>query len=315
MTVPKTEKIWFNGKLIDWEDARIHVLSHVIHYASSVFEGIRCYNTPRGPAVFRLRDHMKRLINSARIYRMEVGFDQATLENAALETLRVNGLDEGYIRPVVLRGFGSMGVDPTPCPVDCYIAVWPWGAYLGQEALERGVDVMVSSWNRIAPNTLPALAKAAANYMNAQLIKQEALANGFVEGIALDAQGYVSEGSGENVFLVDGGVLYTPPLGASVLPGITRDTVIRLAADEGIEVVEKLIPREALYIADEIFFTGTAAEITPIRSVDRVSVGSGGRGEITHRLQERFFGLMRGTTEDRHGWLTSLNKVHRQAAS
>jgi len=314
MAMPKTEKIWCDGKFVDWDAARIHVLSHVVHYGSAVFEGIRCYGTPGGGAVFRLQEHMQRLLDSARIYRMEMKHHREALEDAALETLRVNGLEEGYIRPVVLRGYGSLGVDPRPCPVECYIAVWPWGTYLGKEALENGVDVQVSSWNRIAPNTLPALAKAAANYMNAQLIKHEALSNGFVEGIALDTQGYVSEGSGENIFLVDRGVLYTPPLGASVLPGITRDTVIQLAQDSGIEVVEKLIPREALYITDELFFTGTAAEITPIRSVDRVPVGKGGRGEITRTLQELFFGLLRGETEDRHNWLTPLGAAEKQAA-
>ncbi len=314
MAIQKTDKIWHNGRFVDWDDARIHVLSHVVHYASSVFEGIRCYATEQGPAVFRLQDHMQRLVDSAKIYRMEIPFSRTALEEAALETVRANGLEESYIRPVVLRGYGSLGVDPTPCPVDCYIAVWPWGAYLGSEALEEGVDVMVSSWSRIAPNTLPALAKAAANYMNAQLIKMEALVNGYAEGIALDAQGYVSEGSGENLFLARGGTLYTPPLGASVLPGITRDTVVRLAREAGIKVVEKLIPRESLYIADEVFFTGTAAEITPIRSVDRVQVGKGRRGPLTEQLQRTFFDLVKGRSEDRHGWLTPVAAAERQAA-
>lgn len=314
MAIQKTEKIWRNGRFVDWDDAQIHVLSHVVHYASSVFEGIRCYATQDGPAIFRLTDHMRRLVHSAKIYRMELPYTREELEAAAVETVRVNGLEESYIRPLALRGYGSLGVDPTPCPVDCYIAVWPWGAYLGREALEEGVDVMVSSWSRIAPNTLPALAKAAANYMNAQLIKMEALTNGYAEGIALDAQGYVSEGSGENLFLVSQGVLYTPPLGASVLPGITRDTVIRLAREGGLKVVEKIIPRESLYIADEVFFTGTAAEITPVRSVDRITVGRGRRGDITAQLQETFFDLVKGRVEDSRGWLTPVGATEQQAA-
>jgi branched-chain amino acid aminotransferase len=314
MAIQKTDKIWHNGTFVDWDDARIHVLSHVVHYASSVFEGIRCYATAQGPAVFRLGDHMRRLVNSAKIYRMDLPYSQAALERAALQTLAINGLEESYIRPIALRGYGSLGVDPTPCPVDCYIAVWPWGAYLGAEALEEGVDVMVSSWSRIAPNTLPALAKASANYMNAQLIKMEALTNGYAEGIALDAQGYVSEGSGENLFLVQDGILYTPPLGASVLPGITRDSVIRMARELGMKVVEKIVPRESLYIADEVFFTGTAAEITPVRSVDRVSVGAGCRGKVTERLQRAFFDLVKGRVEDRHGWLTPVGTAEQRAA-
>ena len=314
MGIHKTEKIWFNGEHIPWDDANLHVLSHVVHYGSSVFEGIRCYATPRGGAVFRLQEHMQRLIHSARIYRMETPYSQEAFAGAALETLRVNGLQEGYIRPLILRGYGSMGVNPLPCPVDCYIAVWPWGAYLGAEALESGVDVQVSSWTRISPNTLPALAKSAANYMNAQLIKMEAVSNGFAEGIALDAQGFVSEGSGENIFLVRQGCLLTPSMSSSILPGITRDTVIRLARDAGLTVLEERVPREALYTADELFFTGTAAEITPIRSVDRVTVGAGRRGEVTRTLQETYFRLIRGESEDSHGWLTPLQAVESQAA-
>ncbi|MFQ5766560.1 MAG: branched-chain amino acid transaminase [Acidobacteriota bacterium] len=302
----KTEKIWHNGKLIPWDDARIHILSHVIHYASAVFEGLRCYKTPSGPQVFRLSEHIARLCRSAKIYRMKTSFGEAELVAGVVETLQANRLDECYIRPVIFRGYGSMGVDPTPCPIETYIAVWPWGAYLGSEALEKGVDVMVSSWNRMAPNTLPALAKASANYMNAQLIKLEAVTHGFAEAIALDVQGYVSEGSGENVFLVMDDTLVTPPLCSSVLPGITRDAVIRLAGDAGIEVQERSIPRESLYVADEVFFTGTAAEITPVRSVDRIQVGNGKRGPVTRKLQQLFFGLLQGEIEDRYGWLTPV---------
>ncbi|MFQ5669831.1 MAG: branched-chain amino acid transaminase [Acidobacteriota bacterium] len=310
----KTEKIWHNGTFIPWDDARIHVLSHVVHYASAVFEGIRCYRTRAGSAVFRLHDHLTRLADSAKIYRMQPPCDVDAMVEATLETLRVNRLNESYIRPIILRGYGTLGVDPTPCPVECYIAVWPWGAYLGREALEQGVDVMVSSWDRIAPNTLPAMAKAAANYMNAQLIKMEALANGYLEGIALDTHGYVSEGSGENLFLVRNGILYTPPVGASVLPGVTRDTVIRLGRQAGLQVIETLIPRESLYTADEIFLTGTAAEITPVRSVDRIPVGNGKRGEVSRTLQEQYFALVHGESEAPQGWLTPVGAVEQEAS-
>ena len=314
MAIEKTEKIWHNGKHIPWDEATLHVLSHVVHYGSSVFEGIRCYATPRGGAVFRLQEHMQRLLDSARIYRMEAPYSQEAFAAAALETLRVNDLQEGYIRPLILRGYGSMGVNPLSCPVDCYIAVWPWGAYLGAEALEKGVDVQVSTWTRISPNTLPTLAKAAANYMNAQLIKMEAVGNGFAEGIALDAQGFVSEGSGANIFLVRQGCLLTPSTSSSILPGITRDTVICIAREAGLTVLEERVPREALYTAEEVFFTGTAAEITPVRSVDRVAVGTGQRGDVTRTLQEAYFRLIRGDSEDTHGWLTPLQTVESQAA-
>jgi branched-chain amino acid aminotransferase len=307
-----TEKIWHNGRLIKWEDATIHVLSHVVSYGSSVFEGIRCYSTPGGPAVFRLREHVRRMVDSARIYRMEdVGFTSAQLCEAILEVVRVNRMDSCYIRPIVLRGYGEMGVNPVRNPIDVYVACWDWGTYLGAEALAEGVDVCVSSWTRLAPNTLPALAKAGANYMNSQLIKMEALANGYAEGIALDSNGHVSEGSGENIFVVRDGRIHTPPLGASVLPGITRDSVLTLARAAGIPVVETIIPREMLYIADEVFFSGTAAEITPIRSVDRVTVGQGRRGPVAERLQKDFFGVIDGTAPDVHGWLTP---VHAPAA-
>jgi branched-chain amino acid aminotransferase len=303
-----TEKIWHNGRFIRWDEATIHVLSHVVSYGTSVFEGIRCYATPSGPAVFRLHEHVRRLMDSAKIYRMEnLGYSSAELAAAMLELVRANHMDSCYIRPIVLRGYGEMGVNPLKNPIDVYIACWSWGKYLGDEALAEGVDVCVSSWTRIAPNTLPALAKAGANYMNSQLVKMEALANGYSEGIALDANGYVSEGSGENIFVVRDGRIHTPPLGASVLPGITRDTVLTLAHEMGIPLVETIIPREMLYIADEVFFSGTAAEITPIRSIDRIPVGKGRRGPIAEKLQKEFFAVINGTKPDRHGWLSPVH--------
>src|SRR5579864_4905629 len=302
-----TEKIWHNGRFIRWDEATIHVLSHVVSYGSSVFEGIRCYTTPSGPAVFRLREHVRRLVDSAKIYRMEnLGYSAADLAEAMLELVRVNKMDSCYIRPIVLRGYGEMGVNPLKNPIDVYIACWSWGKYLGEEALAEGVDVCVSSWTRIAPNTLPALAKAGANYMNSQLIKMEALANGYSEGIALDSNGYVSEGSGENIFVVRDGRIHTPPLGASVLPGITRSSIMTLCEDLGIRVSEQMIPREMLYIADEVFFTGTAAEVTPLRSIDRITIGAGRRGPVTKRLQEEFFAILSGAKPDRHNWLTPV---------
>ena len=303
-----TEKIWHNGRFVRWDEATIHVLSHVVSYGSSVFEGIRCYATPSGPAVFRLKEHVRRLVDSAKIYRMEnIGFSSAQLADAMVELVRVNKMDSCYIRPIVLRGYGEMGVNPLKNPIDVYVACWSWGKYLGEEALAEGVDVCISSWSRIAPNTLPALAKAGANYMNSQLIKMEALANGYSEGIALDSNGYVSEGSGENIFVVRDGRIHTPPLGASVLPGITRDTVLTLAQEMGIPLVETIVPREMLYIADEVFFSGTAAEITPIRSIDRIPVGKGRRGPIAERLQKEFFSVINGTKADQHGWLTPVH--------
>ena len=303
-----TDKIWHNGRFINWEDATIHVLSHVVSYGSSVFEGIRCYATPSGPAIFRLREHVRRMLDSAKIYRMEsLGFTASELAEAMLELVRVNRMDSCYIRPIAIRAYGDMGVNPLNNPIDVYMACWSWGKYLGEEALAEGVDVCVSSWNRMAPNTLPALAKAGANYMNSQLIKMEAIANGYSEGIALDAAGYVSEGSGENIFLVRDGTIHTPPLSASVLPGITRDTVLALARDQDIPLVEITIPREMLYIADEVFFSGTAAEITPIRSIDRISIGKGRRGPVAEKLQKEFFGVINGTRPDRHGWLSPVH--------
>jgi branched-chain amino acid aminotransferase len=307
MSFPKTEKIWHNGKFIEWEDARIHVLSHVVSYGSAVFEGIRCYSTTQGPAIFRNREHMQRLLNSAYIYRMEVPFTVEELCEANLELVRLNKVQSCYLRPIVLRGYGSGGVDPAGNPIEVYLACWEWGKYLGEDGLKNGVDVCVSSWNRPAPNTLPQMAKAAANYMNSQLIRMEATANGYVEGIALDTNGYVSEGSGENIFLVMDGTVVTPPLANSALPGITRHTVVTICRDLGIPVSEAVIPREMLYIANEVFFCGTAAEITPIRSVDRIKIGNGSRGLITKRVQDEFFALTGGTKPDRHGWLSPVS--------
>jgi branched-chain amino acid aminotransferase len=301
-----TEKIWHNGKLIHWDDARIHVLSHVVSYGSSVFEGVRCYETKHGPAIFRLKEHTRRLLDSAKIYRMPIGFSLEQLMDAHVEIVRVNGLRSCYIRPIALRGYGSVGVLPSQNPTEVFIACWEWGKYLGPEALAEGVDVCISSWSRIAPNTLPALAKAGANYMNSQLIRMEADLNGYAEGIALDSNGTISEGSGENIFVIRDGKILTPPLSSSVLPGITRDTVLTLARDLAIPIVESSIPRELLYIADEIFFTGTAAEVTPIRSVDKVQIGSGSRGPVTEKIQKAFFEIVEGITPDRYGWLTPI---------
>jgi branched-chain amino acid aminotransferase len=302
-----TEKIWRNGEFIAWDDAKIHVLSHVVSYGSSVFEGIRCYETPAGPAIFRLHEHVRRLVDSAKIYRMDTfTFTQEELAAAMIELVAVNKLSSCYIRPIALRGYGNMGVNGMKNPVDVYLACWEWGKYLGEEAMAGGVDVCISSWTRIAPNTLPALSKAGANYMNSQLINMEAVENGYSEGIALDKSGYLSEGAGENIFLVRDGKIVTPSLGASVLPGITRDTVLTLAAEMGIPIIEQTIPREMLYIADEVFFSGTAAEVTPIRSVDRITIGSGRRGPITEKIQKEFFAIVNGEKADRHGWLTPV---------
>jgi branched-chain amino acid aminotransferase len=301
-----TEKIWHNGRLIAWDDAKIHVLSHVVSYGSSVFEGIRCYEQERGLAMFRAQDHARRLLDSAKIYRMDVPYTIEQLTTAMSDLVRENKQGACYIRPIVLRGYGGMGVMPTDNPIDTYMACFPWGRYLGEEALKEGVDVCISSWKRIAPNTLPALSKAGANYMNSQLIRMEAAINGYAEGIALDEAGYVSEGSGENVFVVRDGKVLTPPLGASVLPGITRDSVVKIAGQLGIPMVETIIPRELLYIADEVFFTGTAAEVTPIRSVDRIQVGSGHRGPITAQIQRRFFDILDGSAKDEFNCLSQV---------
>jgi branched-chain amino acid aminotransferase len=302
-----TEKIWHNGRFIAWNEAKIHILSHVVSYGSSVFEGIRCYQTPSGPQIFRLREHIRRMEDSSKIYRMTIPFSADELAQAMVELVRVNNLASCYLRPIVLRGYGEMGVHAGKNPVEVFVACWEWGKYLGEEALASGVDVCVSSWSRIAPNTLPALAKAGGNYLNSQLVRMEANLNGYAEGIALDEAGYVSEGSGENIFVVRDGRMLTPPLGASVLPGITRDSVMKLAEGMGLSVVETIIPREMLYIADEVFFTGTAAEITPVRSIDRIVVGAGQRGPITERLQGEFFAIIDGKKPDRFGWLTPVS--------
>jgi branched-chain amino acid aminotransferase len=304
MALQKTEKIWHNGKLIRWEDATIHVMSHVVHYGSSVFEGVRCYQLPSGPAIFRAQEHMQRLLDSAKIYRIEVDYTREELVSAMVEVVKHNGVSPCYIRPIILRGYGEAGVNPLNSPTEVYVINYPWGKYLGVEG--EGVDVCVSSWTRLAPNTLPAMAKSGANYMNSQLIKMEAIINGYVEGIALDANGYVSEGSGENLFVVRNGVLQTAPLGNSVLPGITRDSVLQLARELGIPVLETGIPREMLYIADEVFFTGTAAEVTPIRSVDKISVGEGATGPVTKAVQKEFYAIVRGQKPDRFNWLTPI---------
>ncbi len=305
MATETGKMIWHNGELIPWEQATIHIMSHVVHYGSSLFEGIRCYQTEKGPAIFRLGEHVKRFLNSCHIYRMDLPYSYDELFKACVNLVATNGFENGcYLRPVAFRGYGTFGVNPFPAPIEVYIATWAWGKYLGEEALEQGVDVCVSSWTRLAPNTFPAMAKAGANYMNSQLMKMEAITNGYVEGIALDTQGLVSEGSGENIFLVHDGYVHTPPLGASILPGITRDSIIALCQDLGIPVVQKSVPRELLYVADEVFFTGTAAEVTPIRSIDRIQIGAGRRGPVTERLQKAFFDITSGKAEDKHEWLT-----------
>ncbi|MEP6947310.1 MAG: branched-chain amino acid transaminase [Acidobacteriota bacterium] len=320
-TMKISPKVWKNGEFINWDDARIHVMSHVVNYGSSVFEGIRCYNTTKGSAVFRLTEHMQRLINSAKIYRMDSQFGRDTFCSATIELIKQSGMQECYIRPLIFRGLDeakpAFGVNPFPNPIDSYVAAWEWGKYLGEDALENGIEVCVSSWTRISSNTMPTMAKAGANYMNSQLIKMEALLGGFSEGIALDDRGYVSEGSGENIFLVNNGKLITPPLGASILPGITRDSVIQIAREMSIEVQETTIQRAALYLADEVFFTGTAAEITPIRSVDRITVGSGKRGLVTERLQKEFFKIIMAERDAPAGahWLTFVNGSEQTVAA
>jgi len=296
-------KIWFDGSFVDWSEAKVHVLTHALHYGSSVFDGMRCYRTPKGPAVFRLDAHIDRLFDSAKIFRMEIPYSKEQFINACLETVRINKLGECYIRPIVFRGYGELGLNPFNCPVRCVIAAWQWGAYLGEEALENGVAVRISSWNRPAPNTFPALAKAGGNYLNSQLIKMEAIMENVDEGIALDSFGYVSEGSGENIFIVRHGVIYTPPTSSSILAGITRHSIFLLARDLDMRIDQHVIPREALYIADEVFFTGTAAEITPVTKIDNIAIGTGKRGPVTKKLQERFYGILKGELEDTHNWL------------
>ncbi len=310
-----TGYIWMNGALVPWSDAKIHVLSHVTSYGSSIFEGQRCYKTPNGGACFRLHEHVVRLFNSAKIYRIEIPYSQDQISAAILDTINANELDACYIRPLVYRGYHSLGVDPRKCPVEVAIGAWNWAHYLTPDAQETGVAVCVSSWTRMHANTLPPVAKSGANYMNSQLIKLEAIANGYSEGIALDVNGNVSEGSGMNIFLVLNGTLVTPPLSSSVLPGITRDSVMTLAREMGLEVCEEEIPRGVLYLAEEVFFTGSATEITPVTSVDKITIGDGRRGPITRRLQEAFFEIVEGRVPDRHNWLTLVRAPKSELAT
>ena len=302
----KETKVWMDGEFVEWKDANISVLSHVVHYGTSVFEGIRAYENENGVAVFRLKEHVQRLFDSAKIYKIDIPFTQEEVEEAILETLRVNDLGACYIRPIVFRGYGELGVNPLGCPVNVVIAAWEWGSYLGEEGMANGVDIGVSSWRKPAPDTFPALAKCGANYMNSQLAKLEAIDNGFDEAIMLDYEGHVSEGSGENIFLVENGKLFTPSMSSSNLRGITRDSVMTIARDLGYEVVEEVISRERLYSADEVFFTGTAAEVTPIRSIDHRQIGIGRRGPISEKLQTSFFDLVEAKVEDKYGWLSYI---------
>ncbi len=306
MAIHATEKIWHNGTLIPWDQAQIHIMSHVVNYGSSVFEGIRCYAHSNQPAIFRLREHMQRLLDSAKIYRIDVDYNHEQLCDAAIELVAANHTWPCYMRPIVMRGYGEAGVNPFNSPTEVYMVNYPWGKYLGSGDVSEGVDVCVSSWSRIAPNTMPAMSKAGANYMNSQLMKMEAILNGYVEAIALDVNGFVSEASGANIFVVRQGKLLTPPLGNSVLPGITRDAVIRLAEDIGVPLVEQMIPREMLYIAEEVFFCGTASEITPIRSIDKININNGVTGPVTLALQREFFGIVNGSVADRHAWFTKV---------
>ena len=307
MAFPGTGKIWMNGRQVDWKDANIHVASHVIHYGSGVFEGARCYETKRGSACFRLDAHMRRLMDSARIYRMDVPYTQAELTDAVVDLIKVNQFKACYIRPLVYRGYAQLGVNPEGCPVDVAIMLWEWGAYFTKEAIEEGLNVKISTWSRNAPNTMPAMAKSVANYANSQLIKMEAITEGYDEGIALDVEGNLSEGSGQNIFIVRDGVIHTPPVGASILSGITRDSVVTIAKDLGFDVREQTLPREMLYVADEVFFVGTAVEVTPIKSVDKLKIGRGRRGPITEAIQQRFFQIVKGEAADPYGWLQPID--------
>ena len=302
----KADKIWMDGEFVDWEDAKIHILSHVIHYGSGIFEGLRAYNVNGKAAIFRLDDHIDRLFDSAKIFRMIPKFDKEEIKEAIKETIKINNLKEAYIRPLIYRGYNNLGVNPLNCPIKVMIAAWNWGKYLGQEALEKGINAKVCSWRRAAPNTFPSMAKITGNYVNSQLIKLEAYEDGYDEGIALDSYGFVSEGSGENLFIVRHGVIFTPPTNSSILAGITRHSIFVLARDLGITVKQHVLPRESLYIADEVFLTGTAAEITPVTKIDNLPVGNGKRGEITKRLQDAFFDIISGKIEDKYGWLTMI---------
>ena len=308
MPLKPSKYIWHDGELVPWEEATVHVLTHALHYGSSVFEGIRVYKSPAGPVGFRLTDHIRRMFNSAKIYYLDIPYSIDTLVAACKDLVMKNGLVDGaYVRPIAYRGYGDMGVAGNPgAPANCSIAAWEWGSYLGDGGLENGVDVCISSWQRVAPNTVPALAKAGGTYLSSLLVTLEARRLGFTEGIALNTEGYVSEGAGENLFLVQDGTLYTPPVSASILAGLTRHSVLALAGTLGLTVLEQNIPREMLYIADEVFLTGTAAEITPVRSVDKITVGDGRRGPITTSLQEKFFGLFDGSTPDQWGWLERI---------
>jgi branched-chain amino acid aminotransferase len=312
--ITETDYIWSEGELVPWHEAKVHLLTLAVQFGSSIFEGIRCYSTPDGPAIFRWHDHLRRLYDSCRIYRMQPRWTPEQLTVAAAELIDRNRLSSCYVRPMVLRGYGDAGMMPKDSPVDTYIAVWPWGAYLGDGALEHGVDAGVSSWNRPAPNTFPTMAKAAGHYNNAQLIKMEAVANGFAEAIALGPGGTVSEGSGQNIFIVRAGVLCTPPVDGTILEGITRASIMTIARDLGMTVVEQPIPRDMLYVADEIFFTGTAAEVTPVRSVDRIAIGTGTVGPITRALQQQYLGIAEGRLPDPHGWLTHVAVILRERA-
>ena len=305
--------IWHDGGLVRWRNATTHVLTHSLHYGLAVFEGLRAYDTPEGPAIFRVQDHTRRLIDSARIYRMDVPYDQQTLTDAVIDLIQVNKFRACYIRPLIYRGYDTLGVHAAACPVDVAILLWEWPAYFTKEAIEEGIDVKIATWARNAPNTTPAMAKSVANYANAQLIKMEAIADGYAEGIALDTQGNLSEGSGQNIFIVRENVIHTPPIGNSVLSGITRDSVVTLAREMGFDVREQTLPREMLYIADEVFFVGTAVEVTPIRSIDRITVGRGRRGPVTEAIQQRFFQIVKGEAPDTHGWLQPV--YSREAAS
>ncbi len=303
----KADKIWFDGELIDWDKATIHVLSHVVHYGTSAFEGIRCYDTKNGPAIFRLRDHVKRLFESCKIYRMEIPYTIEEIEEAIIKTIKANNLKACYIRPLVFRGFSTLGLNPLPCPIQVIVAAWEWGSYLGEDGIENGISARISSWNRPAPNTFPTMAKMGGQYLNSQLMKLEAMQDGFDEAISLNVLGFISEGSGENLFLVRNGVMYTPPTSACILPGITRHCVFKIAESFNIKVTSHQIPREALYVADEVFLTGTAAEITPISSLDRIPIGNGGRGPITKKIQDEYFGIINGEIEDKYGWMTYID--------
>lgn len=304
--INEAEWIWKQGEFIPWADARVHVLSLAVQFGNSIFEGIRSYATPHGPAIFRLREHIRRLFDSCRIYRIDVGYTQEHIEQACCDAVVRNGLDACYIRPMVLRGYGAAGMYPAGSPVETYICVFPWGTYLGEEALESGVDVCVSSWNRAAPNTYPSAAKSAGHYNNPQLMKMEAVVNGYADAIALGPEGLVSEGSGQNLFLVRDGLLITPTLDGTSLAGITRHSVMVIGQDLGLTVREQPVPRETLYAADELFYTGTASEVTPIRSVDRIPIGGGSRGPVTHQIQRRFLDIAQGRSDDTHGWLTPV---------